>query len=130
MAAACSGGSPGAAVPPPSSTSTTPPATTSSSGPPPLKSIDASFDFGQDVIITPTGFRPAWLVSLVGKQITWWNESGHPQRVVFDHQGIRSTVIAPGAAWRYTPPTALSLSYHAGIGPAHAGKVQVTPSAQ
>ena len=125
LAAGCGGGSEAA-------TSSAPPPTSSSPevGPPALKSIDPTFDFGQAVLITPHGFRPAWLVSLVGEPIVWWNQSGKPQSVVFDHQGTHSPVIPPGGSYRYTPPTALSVTYHSGTTPTLTAKVQVTPSAQ
>ena len=123
LAAGCGGESAAATSAPPASS-------TPQLGPPALKSIDPNFDFGQNVVITPHGFRPAWLVSLVGEPIVWWNQSGRPQSVVFDHQGLHSPVIPPGGSYRYTPPTALSVTYHSGTTPEATAKVQVTPSAQ
>lgn len=89
--------------------------------------IDPNFDFGQTVLITPTGFRPRWLVSLVGKTITWRNESNVTTSVVFDHASVRSGPIPPGGTYTYDPRTALSITYHSGVNPHLHGSVQVTP---
>jgi hypothetical protein len=110
--------------------------TPASSGAPPTTSapastvastIDPNFDFGQTVLITPTGFRPRWLVSLVGKTITWRNESSVTASVVFDHESVRSGPIPPGGTYTYDPSTALSITYHSGVNPHLHGSVQVTP---
>jgi hypothetical protein len=91
--------------------------------------VDPNFDFGQTVLITPTGFRPRWLVSLVGKTITWRNESNVTASVVFDHESVRSGPIPPGGTYTYDPRTALSITYHSGVNPHLHGSVQVTPGA-
>jgi hypothetical protein len=91
--------------------------------------IDPNFDFGQTVLITAEGFRPRWLVSLVGKTITWQNNSNVVQSVVFDHESVRSGPIAPGASYTYHPRSALSITYHSGRNPHVQGSVQVTPAA-
>ena len=77
-----------------------------------------------------TSNQPKPMVSIVGKPITWWNESGRPQTVVFDHAGHKSSVIPPGGSYDYAPPTAVSVTYHSGTVPTMKAKVQVTPSAQ
>jgi hypothetical protein len=76
--------------------------------------IDPNFDTGQTVLITGSGVRPLWLVSLVGKPIVFRNVSGSTQRVAFDHQAVRSGPIEPGGVFRYTPKLPLSLTYHVG----------------
>ncbi len=121
--ASCGGGgtsAPASGGPAPASTA---PASTVAS------TIDPNFDFGQTVLITTKGFRPRWLVSLVGKTITWHNDSSVVQSVVFDHQEVRSGPIAPGATYTYDPRTALSITYHSGRNPHLRGSVQVTPAA-
>lgn len=90
-------------------------------------SVDPNFDFGQTVVITRSGFRPRWLVSLVGHPIVWRNESGRPASIVFDHADRRSGVIPPGGTYRYDPLTEISLTYHSGSDPRVHGAVQVTP---
>jgi hypothetical protein len=110
--------------------------TPASSGAPPASSAPAStvastsdpnFGFGQTVVITAKGFRPRWLVSLVGKKVTWRNESQMTQSVVFDHELVRSGPIAPGGTYTYDPRTAISITYHSGRNPHLHGSVQVTP---
>lgn len=87
-------------------------------------SIDPNFDSGQTVLITATGVRPLWLVSLVGKPVVFRNVSGATRRITFDHQAVRSGPIAPGGVFRYTPDLPLSLTYHVGT---VQGKIQVSP---
>lgn len=118
----CGGGSSAPASSGAPSTSA-PPASTAAS------TIDPNFDFGQTVLITRTGFRPRWLVSLAGKTITWRNESHVTASVVFDHESVRSGPIPPGGTYTYDPRTALSITYHSGVNPHLHGSVQVTPGA-
>ena len=105
---------------------------TSAASPPPAASaaprtVDPNFDFGQTVLITRAGFRPRWLVSLVGKTIVWRNDSNVAQSVVFDHEQVRSGLIPPGGSYTYHPSAAISLTYHSGVDPHLRGAVQVTP---
>jgi hypothetical protein len=121
--ASCGGGGASAPTTGGSAAVSTAPASTAAS------TIDPNFDFGQTVLITTKGFRPRWLVSLVGKTITWRNDSRVTQSVVFDHESVRSGPIAPGGSYTYHPRTALSLTYHSGRNPHLRGSVQVTPAA-
>jgi plastocyanin len=91
--------------------------------------LDPNFDFGQTVTITRTGFQPAWLVSLIGQPVTWTNDSGAAQSVVFDHLPVRSKVIPPGGTYVYTPQSMASITYHSGVHPDLRGKLQATPGA-
>jgi hypothetical protein len=90
-----------------------------------VQSVDPHFDFGQTIFITSTGFRPAWLVSAVHVPITFRNMTDRPQRIVFDHQPVRSGRIPPGGSWEYTPPLPISMTYHAVRG-ATDGRIQVS----
>ncbi len=122
-ASGCGGGSSGpasSAAPRPSS----PAAPAASSG-----RLDANFDFGQTVTITRSGFQPAWLVSLIGQPVTWTNDSGAAQSVVFDHLPVQSKVIPPGGTYVYVPQSMASITYHSGVHPGLRGKLQATPGA-
>ena len=103
-------------------TSSVPPASTSGK-------LDPNFDFGQTVTITRTGFQPAWLVSLIGQPVTWTNQSGASQTVVFDHLPVTSKVIPPGGTYVYTPQSMASITYHSGLHPGLRGRLQATPGA-
>jgi hypothetical protein len=120
--ASCGGGG----TSPPASGGSAPASTAASTA---ASTVDPNFDFGQTVLITSKGFLPRWLVSLVGKTITWHNDSNVVQSVVFDHEEVRSGPIAPGATYTYDPHSALSLTYHSGRNPHLRGSVQVTPAA-
>ncbi len=118
--AGCGSGGGGAAAN--SSTSTSPASAHASTA------LDPNFAFGQTVLITRAGIRPHWLVSVVGRPIVWRNQTGRPQRIVFDHQDVRSPMIAPGGAFTYRPPTALSIAFHSVTDPRLRGIIQVTPT--
>ncbi len=93
---------------------------------PPTASIDPHFDSGQAIIITDDGFRPTWLVSVIGKQVTWVNRSSSTQSVDFDHQNVRSGPLRPGETFVYNAPHLLSATYHSGIDRSMKGKLQVS----
>ena len=119
VAAACTS-APGAGGP---STPTSP--TSSPSRAVTLGSVDPNFDFGQTIFITSAGFRPEWLVSSVHVPIAFRNMTGRAQRIVFDHQPVRSGPIPPGGEWDYTPSVPISMTYHAVRGPID-GRIQVS----
>ena len=108
LAGGCGGGGSGAAGAPVSSASHT---------------IDPNFDTGQTVLVTAHSARPLWLVSLVGKPVTFRNVSSTTKRVVFDHAAIDSGPIPPGGAFTWRPTLPLSYTYH--VGSVHA-RVQVS----
>lgn len=125
-ASGCGGGSSApssSAAPRPSSAAPAAPAAASSG------KLDPNFDFGQTVTITSSGFQPAWLVSLIGQPVTWTNDSGAAQSVVFDHLPVRSKVIPPGGTYAYIPNSMASITYHSGVHPGLRGKLQATPGA-
>jgi hypothetical protein len=93
-----------------------------------IASVDPNFDFGQTVFITTRGYRPAWLVSVVQVPVTFRNTTDRPQLVVFNHSAVRSGLIPPGGVFRYTPPNAVSVTYHGGRGHRAVGRIQVTPA--
>ena len=76
--------------------------------------IDPNFDTGQTVLVTATGARPLWLVSLVGTPVTFRNVSSTTKRVVFDHAAVRSGPIPPGGTFTWRPQLPLSYTYHVG----------------
>jgi hypothetical protein len=91
--------------------------------------IDPNFDNGQIVQVTTNGLRPKWLVSILGKAVTWQNLTHHGIKVVFDHEPVASRLIPPGGSFSYKPPTAVSITYHVTAQPTLHGAVQVTPGA-
>jgi hypothetical protein len=121
LLAACSGGSTRIGSPNPKPATAVQGAGSSPSG----RAIDPNFDQGQVVLITPSGFRPHWLVALDNTTIEFRNESGVPQSVVFDHQAIRSGTIAPGGVFRFTPHNVMSMTYRSGLDSAARGVIQV-----
>jgi hypothetical protein len=91
--------------------------------------IDPNFDNGQIVQITTKGLRPKWLVSILGKAVTWQNLTHHGVRVIFDHEPVASKLIPAGSSFSYKPPTPISITYHVTTQPTLHGAVQVTPGA-
>ena len=117
----------------PAPTSTiTPPASTgqveSTSTAVPSRLPDPQFDHGQTIYIGAQSLRPNVLVSDLGKPVVWRNDTGHSVQLVFDHVEIAPVTIPAGSSFVYTPPTAVSMTYHvtAGSSTLH-GAVQVTP---
>ena len=45
--------------------------------------VDPNFDFGNDVFITEDGYVPETLVSTLGEEVVWHNETNEPQGVDF-----------------------------------------------
>ncbi|HXY71942.1 MAG TPA: hypothetical protein VEM41_05315 [Actinomycetota bacterium] len=93
--------------------------------PSPTASVDPNFDFGLNIYITATGFKPHWLVAPYHGTITWHNDTSRSQRIVFDHQAVRSGVIPPGGTFTYTPDVPISMTYHSGLGRVRHGVIQV-----
>ena len=108
LAGGCGGGGSGAATAPASSAS---------------HSIDPNFDTGQTVLMTADSAEPLWLVSLVGKPVTFRNVSSTTKRVVFDHAAVDSGPIPPGGTFTWRPTLPLSYTYQ--VGSVHA-RVQVS----
>ena len=108
LAGGCGGGGSGAAGAPVSSASHT---------------IDPNFDTGQTVLVTAHSARPLWLVSLVGRPVTFRNVSRTTKRVVFDHVAVHSGPSPPGGTFTWRPTLPLSYTYH--VGSVHA-RVQVS----
>ena len=67
--------------------------------------IDQHNGFGQTVCITRDGLRPAWLVSTIGRAVTWRNETSATVQVVFDAVDEGPGTIPPVARGRGRPPT-------------------------
>jgi len=93
--------------------------------PPSAASVDPNFDSGLNIFITSTGFRPHWLVAPFHGTVTWHNDTGRSQVIVFDHQPVRSGVIRPGGTFSYTPSVPISIAYHSGLGRQRRGVIQV-----
>ena len=93
--------------------------------PPSAASVDPNFDSGLNIFITSTGFKPHWLVAPYHGTITWHNDTGRPQVIVFDHQPVRSGVIRPGGTFSYTPSVPISIAYHTALGRPRHGVIQV-----
>jgi hypothetical protein len=121
--AGSSGGGSGGSV----STPSPPASTTSSAG---ASTPNSNFAFGQTVQITAKGIAPKWLISLVGKQVTWQNHTGHAVKVIFDHFPVSSPLIPAGGSWRSKALGAASITYHVTTQPILHGAVQVTPASQ
>ena len=76
-------------------------------------SQDPDFDYGQVACITATGVQPRVLVTIVGRQVTWRNETSAPQTISFVAFAAHSGPIPPGGTWSYTPKLPLSIAYRA-----------------
>ena len=87
--------------------------------------IDPDTDFGQTILITRAGFRPAWLLALPAEDVTWENQTGRTWTVAFDHQQVTSGPIPPGGTWRWSSATPLSVTYHAVQEPRMTGRLQL-----
>jgi hypothetical protein len=91
------------------------------------------YDSGSTVTITPTGFQPQTLIATVKVPLTFINDTTTVEQVQFEHSRgpdgkiIRSTPIAPGAKWSYTPQTWESATYHSIERPALRGQIQIQP---
>ena len=94
------------------------------------------YDSGSTVTITATGFQPKELVAPVKVPLTFVNHTTTVEQVQFEHsrgangQLLRSTPIAPGAKWSYTPQTWESATYHSIERPALRGQIQIQPPAE
>ena len=94
------------------------------------------YDSGSTVTITPTGFQPQTLIATVKVPLTFVNATKTVEQVQFEHsrgpngQLLRSTPIAPGAKWSYTPQTWESATYHSIEQPALRGQIQIQPPAE
>jgi hypothetical protein len=89
--------------------------------------VNRYFDGGQTVLITASGFRPRTLICAAGRRVVWKNATPHRQRVIFDHQPVRSQPIPPGGTFSFTPIGAVSLLYHSSGNPRMDGQLQAQP---
>src|SRR5262249_21687098 len=99
------------------------------------RAVNAYYDAGSTVTITPRGFVPRELVAVVNVPIRFVNHTGVVQRVQFEHSrdssgALRhSDAIAPGGSWSYTPTSWESATYHSVDRPAQRGQIQIQPPA-
>jgi hypothetical protein len=71
---------------------------------------------GQQIIITPHGFWPETLYANYQVAITWTNNSGHPQKVSFDHIPVTSGLIPTGAQFVWKTHFGGSYTYSSASG--------------
>ncbi len=92
---------------------------------------DAAFAFGQELVLTDDGPRPARLVAIVDTEVVVRNETGAPTWLVFDNGTVgadeleRTPVIEPGGEVRFTPTRAVSITYHVGDDASVGGHLQI-----
>jgi hypothetical protein len=98
-----------------------------------VKKLNPSYDSGDTVYITATGFQPKVLIAAVKVPLHFVNRTAVVQSVQFEHsrgadgQLLRTGPIAPGATWSYTPQTWESATYHSVDQPARRGQIQIQP---
>ncbi len=71
---------------------------------------------GQQIIIKATGLWPNTLYANDKLPITWTNLSGRPQKIIFDHIPVSSTVIPSGWQFVWKSPFGGSYTYHSASG--------------
>jgi len=82
----------------------------------PGKTIDPVLAAGQTVVITAGGFVPHRLFADLTVPVTWINDSGAPQQVVFDDGSVHSGVIPPGAWFVWKGTYGIGIGYHSATG--------------
>ena len=87
--------------------------------------INCANDAGQQIIIAKGGYLcPQWLIAEIQLPIIWTNLSGAPQQIIFNDAPVRTAVIAPGGTFTWhSPPYAVGINYHTGVG--HQGHLQL-----
>ena len=103
------------------------PAASVPTSPVPKSSIDPNIDNGQQILITGRGFLPHWLVSVVGEDVVWWNQTAKVQRIRFDNGTVDSGPINPGESFSYKPSDTVSIPYASVTDPRTEGVIQVEP---
>ena len=78
------------------------------------------------VWITSNGFVPSVMSIRTGQTVTWVNKTNANQQVIADDASFASLVLAPGAKFSHTFPTAGTFGYHDGLQPTLKGTVVVT----
>lgn len=86
--------------------------------------VNRYFDAGQTVLITDSGLRPRTLICAAGRPVVWKNTTRHSERVIFDHQPVRSRPIPPGGTFSFTPVGAVSVLYHSSSNPRMEAQLQ------
>jgi hypothetical protein len=71
---------------------------------------------GEQILIEPNGFWPETMYADLDLPLTWTNETGHPQRVIFDHIPVTSPVIPPHAQFKWQPEFGGSYTYRSASG--------------
>jgi len=95
--------------------------------PPPVTPTTVPFEYGKvpvehyiqsgnTILIKPDGFWPQTLYANDAVPITWYNLSGRPQVVAFDHIPVSSTTIPPGWVFVWKSRFGGSLTYHSASG--------------
>lgn len=71
---------------------------------------------GNVILIKANGFWPQTLYANDEVAVTWYNLSGKPQKVHFDHIPVGSALIPPGYEYVWKPTFGGSLTYHSDSG--------------
>jgi len=101
-----------------------------------VRKLNPSYDAGETVTITATGFEPKELIATVNVPLTFVNKTKRVQHVLFEHlhaadgQLLSSGAIAPGQHWSYTPDSWGSATYHSIDQPELRGQIQIQPPAE
>lgn len=89
------------------------------------RAIEPSFQAGQDVIITPSGFEPQDLEANVSNPVVWTNLSGRPVRIRFLGFPVDSGTIPVGGTFTWSTSSAVAVTYVATSG--WIGKLEMNP---
>jgi hypothetical protein len=74
--------------------------------------VGPSISTGQQVLLTPGGPWPRTLLASSRTPIVFTNLTVTPERVTFEHDNVRSTVIAPaGGTWSWKAQGLISIVY-------------------
>jgi hypothetical protein len=71
---------------------------------------------GEQILIEPHGFWPQTMYADLDLPLTWTNETGHPQKVIFDHIPVTSPVIPPHGQFKWQPEFGGSYTYRSASG--------------
>jgi hypothetical protein len=75
----------------------------------PVQSVE---DIGEEILITPAGFKPHLLFAETGMTVTFTNLTTVAQRLHFPTTGNWSSpLIPPGGVWHYRPKFGISYYY-------------------
>ena len=81
------------------------------------------------VWITIAGFEPSTMTIRTGQAVTWVNRTSANQQVTANDAAFASPVLAPGARYSHTFPTAGTFGYRDALQPTMTGSVVVTAPA-